>query len=133
MDENVHKTDIQAKVILAKCPYTYSKNDNLFGIRIQKFGTDWKRTWAFKIDVKRAHNEGYDKEHTSGTFEPTVEYPGCPYCKSFNLAQCVCGNTFCLKLESENIVSSLRLTCPWCGQTNEFSFAETLNLQGGGY
>ena len=123
---------IQAKVILAKCPYARSKSDNLFGMRIQKFGSDWKRTWAFKIDAERAHHEGYDRERTSGTFEPTAEYPGCPYCQSKNLATCSCGKPFCFK---ENSAHSRRihLTCPWCGLSGDYSNVETLDLQGGGF
>lgn len=124
---------IQAKVILAKCPYAYSKSDNLFGMRIQKFGLDWKRTWAFKIDAERAHNEGYDKERSHGTFDPTAEYPGCPYCKTINLAQCACGKSFCFKTEGESCSRMMRLTCPWCGHAGEYNAVETLDLQGGGF
>ena len=126
-------TKIPAKVILAKCPYAFSKSDNLFGMRIQKFGSIWKRTWAFKIDAERAHNEGYDKERTSSSFNPTPEYPGCPYCHSFNLAQCMCGKSFCFKEDEGSRSGTMRLTCPWCGQTGEYSATETLDLQGGGY
>lgn len=124
---------IQAKVILAKCPYAYSKSDNLFGMRIQRFGSEWKRTWAFRIDAERAHNEGYDKERTNSTFNPTSEYPGCPYCHSFNLAQCMCGKSFCFKTEGESRNGTMRLTCPWCGQTGEYHSTETLDLLGGGF
>ena len=124
---------IQAKVILAKCPYAYSKSDNLFGMRIQKFGSDWKRTWAFKIDAEKAHHEGYDRERTSGTFDPTAEYPGCPYCKTINLAQCACGKSFCFKTEVGTRSRTMRLTCPWCGHTGEYNAVETLDLRGGGF
>lgn len=132
-NKNISASKIQAKVILAKCPYAYSKTDNLFGMRIQKFGSDWKRTWAFKIDAELAHNEGYDKECTNGTFAPTAEYPGCPYCHSFNLAKCSCGKSFCFKAEDENRSKITKLTCPWCKQTGEYYSTEKLNLQGGGY
>ena len=124
---------IQAKVILAKCSSALSKSDNLFGMRIQKFGSDWKRTWAFKIDAERAHNEGYDKEKTNGTFEPTPEYPGCPYCHSSSLAQCSCGKSFCYKTESKIKSSVITLTCPWCGQTSTYQMVDRLDLQGGGF
>lgn len=122
---------IEAKVILARCPYAYSKSENLFGMRIQKIGGVWQRTWAFKIDSERASHEGYGKETASGAFNPTAEYPGCPYCRSVTLAQCACGKSFCYKQESGQ--RTLRLTCPWCGQTGEYHSAETIDLQGGGF
>ena len=124
---------IQAKVILAKCPYAYSNNDNLFGMRIQKFGSDWKRTWAFKITMEKAQHEGYDRERTSGTFDPSREYPGCPYCKSKGIAQCNCGRSFCFKTEERLRRGITKHTCPWCGQTGEYVTTETLDLQGGGF
>ena len=58
---------MRAKVILAKCPYARSKSENLFGMRVQNIGGDWKRTWAFKIDAERAHHEGYGKEQEHDT------------------------------------------------------------------
>ena len=124
---------MQAKVILAKCPYAYSKSENLYGMRVQKFGSDWKRTWAFKIDAEKAHHEGYDKERSHGSFDPTAEYPGCPYCRSLSLAQCSCGKTFCIKTEEGQRTRTMRRTCPWCGLTAEYTATETLDLQGGDY
>ena len=64
-------------ILASSCPYTTKKSENVFGMRIQKCGTDWTRTWAFKIDMEKAHNEGYDKEVTSGTYRPDAGYPGC--------------------------------------------------------
>ncbi|WP_288303566.1 hypothetical protein [uncultured Treponema sp.] len=86
MKEEIYPSSnkMQAKVILGRCPYAPSKSENLFGMRIQKMGSDWVRTWAFKIDSERAHNEGYDRETTQGSFVPASEYPGCPYCGSDN-------------------------------------------------
>lgn len=34
---------MQAKVILTKCPYARTKSENLFGMRMQNIGGDWKR------------------------------------------------------------------------------------------
>ena len=123
---------MRAKVILAKCPYARSKSENLFGMRVQNIGGDWKRTWAFKIDAERAHHEGYDKERANGTFSPTADYPGCPYCHTLSLAQCSCGKSFCMRTEGERQSNVLRLTCPWCGLTGEYHTTEVLDLQGGG-
>lgn len=121
---------MQAKVILGRCPYAPSKSDNLFGMRIQKMGSDWGRTWAFKIDSERAHNEGYDRETTQGSFVPASEYPGCPYCGSDNLALCTCGKIFCFK-KPEFQTKTIRLACPWCGQVGMYNAAETLQVKGG--
>lgn len=122
---------IEAKIILARCPCAYSRSENLFGMRIQKIGGIWRRTWAFKIDAERAGHEGYGKEMTGGSFTPTAEYPGCPYCRSANLAQCACGKLFCYKQESGQ--GTMRLTCPWCRQTGEYRSAEAIDVQGGGF
>lgn len=124
---------VQAKVILARCPYEMRKSENVFGMRIQKYGSDWKRTWAFKIDFEKAHHEGYDREITSGSFIPEANYPGCPYCGSMNLAQCSCGKSLCFKSERGFSQREMSLTCPWCGQTGTYKAAENLNLEGGGY
>ena len=134
MKEEIYPSSnkMQAKVILGRCPYASSKADNLFGMRIQKMGSDWVRTWAFKIDSERAHNEGYDKETTQGSFVPATEYPGCPYCGSVNLAQCSCGKTFCFK-KPEFQTRAIKLTCPWCGQVGMYNAAETLQVQGEGF
>lgn len=78
LEESHFPKKVTAKVILAKCAYIHSRTDNLFGIRVQKFGRDWMRTWAFKIDASRAHNEGYDKESVKGTFNATEGYNGWP-------------------------------------------------------
>lgn len=134
MKEEIYPSSnkMQAKVILGRCPYASSKAENLFGMRIQKMGSDWVRTWAFKIDSERAYNEGYDKETTHGSFVPAAEYPGCPYCGSDNLAQCSCGKTFCFK-KPEFQTKTIRLTCPWCGQVGVYNAAETLQVKGGGF
>ena len=116
---------IQAKVILAKCPNARSRSENLFGMRIQNIGGEWKRTWAFKIDAEKAGHEGYGKERMSGAFYATDEYPGCPYCREQVFCLCSCGRPFCGK-------ASGRHTCPWCGETADYSPSETLDLQGGG-
>ena len=123
---------MQAKIILGRCPYAPKKSENLYGMRIQKMGSDWVRTRAFKIDYERAPNEGYDRETTQGSFVPASEYPGCPYCGSDNFALCTCGKTFCFK-KPEFETKTIRLTCPWCGQVGMYNAAETLQVQGGGF
>ena len=124
---------IQARVILAKCPYAKGGGGNLFGMRIQKFGSEWKRTWAFKIDAAKARHEGYDTE-TASVSGDTEEYPGCPYCGTMGLVSCSCGGCFCDKTEvKKSNHKKYKVTCPWCGETNEVVFVDALNLRGGGY
>lgn len=125
----------ETNVILCKCVYTRSARDNLFGIRIEKIQGDWMRTWAFKIDEDKAHNEGFDKENISGTFDDTWEYPGCPYCGTLGFSQCDCGKMFCYdRLKDPPIGDSVDLTCPWCGETGTYYFGATnFDMKGGGY
>lgn len=125
---------VQAKVVLARCAYVRGKSDNLFGIRIQKFGGDWFRTWAFKIDEGMARREGYDKERISGSFGVTQEYPGCPYCKTLGFVQCgACGKISCLKENAEMRGGGVWAVCQWCGQGGVATQVKKLNLQGGGF
>ena len=66
---------MDAAVILAKC----YKTKKMYGMRSQKMNDgDWWRTWAFPIDEKRAHGEGYDTTIVQGNMYHTEEYPGCP-------------------------------------------------------
>ena len=121
-------TAVQAKVILAKCPYTTRKSENVFGMRIQKCGTDWTRTWAFKIDMEKAHNEGYDKEVTSGTYRPDAGYPGCPYCGNSSWWQCgSCGCIVCMDVNSQETY----VKCPRCGNGGYLESADEFTFNGG--
>ena len=84
---------MEAAVILAKCP----KKKKLYGIRVQKMSDgDWWRTWAFPVDEKRAHKEGYDTTKVQGSLYYTKEYKGCPYCEAKSFVQCSgCFKIFC--------------------------------------
>lgn len=127
-----YKNKIQAKVILAKCPYAKSEGGNLFGMRIQKFGSEWKRTWAFKIDATKARHEGYDAE-TASISGDTEEYPGCPYCGTTGFVRCACGKCFCDKTKIKKGMRKYKTTCPWCGETGEVILVDAVNVSGGGY
>ena len=96
----------EASVILVKC----SSGDRTFGIRIEKRGNDWVRTWAFKIDEAKAAREGFDKTRITGSFATDPKYPGCPYCgEKFGLLLCACGKIICW---NQNRKSE---KCHWCG------------------
>ena len=120
-----------ANVILARC----AEYQKLFGIRIEKQGEDWLRTWAFPIDEVRAKHEGFDKTEISGSLEVTPDYPGCPYCNGVFLLQCTCGKMICCKNkttgESEESYSVL---CEWCGNvTKDIEYTDKLSVNSGGY
>jgi hypothetical protein len=93
-------------------------------MRIEERNNDWVRTWAFKISENKAMNEGYESVKGSGSMQKTPEYPGCPYCGSFSIAQCSCGKLFCWSSRS-NAVS-----CPWCGQVGEYQAVKTIEFEG---
>lgn len=96
---------MEAAVILAKCP----KKKKLYGMRVQKMSDgDWWRTWAFPVEEKRAHKEGYDMTRVQGSLYYTKEYKGCPYCEAKSFVQCSgCSKIFCWNGEEQ-------MTCPWC-------------------
>ena len=115
---------MDAAVILAKC----YKTKKMYGMRSQKMNDgEWWRTWAFPIDEKRAHGEGYDTTIVQGNMYHTEEYPGCPYCGTKNFVQC----NKCRKLSCWN--GETRLTCLWCGNdmNNIATATEKFNLSGG--
>ncbi len=117
-----------ANVMLAKC----AAHEKLFGIRIEKRGTDWVRTWAFPIDESRAERERFDRTEISGSLEPADGYPGCPYCKSNFLVQCSCGKMICCEAPSGDKKFSVQ--CGWCGLvTEDIEYADEISVNSGDY
>ena len=119
---------LNAKVIMARC----SRTNKTFGVRIEQRGNDWRRTWAFPIDERKAKREGFDANTVTGSMDADDKYPGCPYCKSFGFVQCGCGKIGCM--------GGVRVhgdyadyTCPWCGNTGTLNNADSFNVSGGGY
>jgi len=118
---------MEATVVLAKC----SKKKQCFGMRVEKRGGQWIRTWAFPIDESVAKNEGFaaNKVSVGGADN---EFPGCPHCKDGGFTLCTCGKIGCsggLIKEGKNAI----YTCPWCGQTGEVEMKETIDVSSGGY
>lgn len=117
---------IKAKVVLSKCPKV-KENEGLFGIRIQKKKKDWIRTWAFKIDPRKASREGYDEETVTGSFQATDDYPGCPYCHTKSFVLCgYCDRLFCWNGKKE-------VTCPWCKSRAGVKDSDSFDVSGGGF
>jgi hypothetical protein len=118
---------MEANVLLCKCTRKHT-----FGIRVEKRGNDWIRTWAFKIDEERAQHEGFDKVNISGSFEAADEYPGCPYCGEKGIAHCSCGKLNCFSGMEDNANGSGTLTCNWCGVKGVYNNADSLEVKAGG-
>lgn len=112
----------QAHVIMCRC--TTRKP---YGVRVEKMGNDWFRTWAFEISEKVAKNEGYMDEKLEGSFTATSEYPGCPYCKTHAFVHCgACGKITCWHDEES-------FCCAWCGNSGEVVEAESFSIEGNNY
>ncbi|MDR2485468.1 MAG: hypothetical protein LBD55_08740 [Treponema sp.] len=116
---------MEATVILCKCTKQHT-----FGIRVEKRRHDWYRTWAFKIDEKRAKREGFDKELIKGSMEIDEEYPGCPYCGARGFFQCECGKFNCFKGNEQG--NKWDVTCNWCGKRLTVVSADSFEVKGGG-
>jgi hypothetical protein len=116
---------LNAKVIIAKC----SKTQKAFGIRIEQRGGDWARTWAFPVDERKAKREGFEANTISGSMKADDEYPGCPHCGGLGFSRCSCGNISC----GGGMLDNGEMTCPWCGETNVYEAADSLDVSGGGY
>ncbi len=134
-----------ASVILVKC----NRHNRTFGIRVEKRENDWVSTWAFPIDEEKAKREGFDRNTIKGSLQATPEYPGCPYCRGFDLVQCgACGKMSCCRgiVETERVPerkSSKKKTdkytgasfrCSWCGAViEEIETVESFSVKSGGY
>ena len=114
---------MEANVILAKC----GKNGRPFGMRVEKRGGDWVRTWAFKIDEAKAKNEGFDKTPIKGSLNAVAGYPGCPHCGAGSFVQCGCGKLCCWN-------GSPSAHCRWCGiKTENIAIGESFAVSSGGF
>ena len=119
---------LNAKVIMAKC----AKTRKAFGIRIEKRRGDWMRTWAFAMDERKAKREGYDANTVTGSMDAVDEYPGCPNCGAGGFAQCACEKIGC-DGGMADYGDYQEQTCPWCGETGQYSAADSFDVSGGGY
>jgi hypothetical protein len=118
---------MEANVLLCKCGKKHT-----FGIRVEKRGGDWVRTWAYKIDEERAKREGFDTVNISGSFNAAPEYPGCPYCGEKGFACCHCGKLNCQSGLKNNGGGIWTLTCNWCGAEDVYTFINKVDVSAGG-
>ena len=113
-----------AAVITPRCPYSAER---LYGIRIEKRGNTWGKTWSFSLKEEVAQREHFSSQIEIENFVDDQEYPGCPFCSSHELAQCGnCQKIYCYKDESQ-------VRCPWCGSESEVVFGQWERVSGGGY
>jgi hypothetical protein len=97
-------------------------------MRVEKRGSDWVRTWAFKIDEARAKHEGYDTVRINGSLDAAEGYPGCPYCGEAGFALCHCGKMNCSSGFDVNSRGESELTCNWCGATGTYSNSDNFDV-----
>jgi len=93
-----------ARILLSKC----CKHNKMFGIRVERAGNDWIRTWAFPISAASAKREGFDETMITGSLNASPEFPGCPHCGAKNLFKCACGQISCYDGQSRSVF------CYWC-------------------
>lgn len=108
---------MEAHVLVCKC-----NSGKIFGMRTEKRGKNWVRTWAFPLTEQSAKRENYESSGLKGNFECDAEYPGCPYCGSMAFYQCSCGKLVCWDGKSYQV------TCPWCKSKIQLAAAEQLNV-----
>jgi len=114
----------EAKIILSKC----CNHNKIFGIRIEKVGNDWVRTWAFQISEAQATREGFDKAKITGSLKASPDFPGCPYCGSRGLLLCACGRASCYDGKSWSPF------CYWCNtKVGNLSHSESFNVSAGAF
>lgn len=112
-----------ATVITPMC----QKSHQVYGIRIEKRGSAWYRTWAFKMKQGAAEREHFQATMDLTNMKADGAYPGCPHCKGFSLIHCEsCNKIYCYEGEKES-------TCPWCGSTGIVGDGGWGNIQAGGY
>lgn len=112
----------EAHIVLARCP---QYNRRLYGIRVEKQPDHWALTWAFPIDESKAKSEGYDETVLNGTFHPSPNYNGCPFCGTKTFLHCPrCSKITCYHGESY-------ATCAWCGLSGETKAQNNMSLKGG--
>ena len=111
---------MKACVIIAKC---YCNRE--YGIRIEKRGNDWVRTWAFPLSPEMKKNEHYTEDmNISGSLDSIEGYPGCPYCKTTGFFVCSCNHVNCWDGRPE-------AKCNWCGCDTHIKIEERFDVNAG--
>lgn len=112
----------KAFVTTAMC----SRSKQLFGITVDELCRgQYTFVWSFKLNEKRAQNEGFDKHSVKGGISFENDFPGCPYCGAKNFVFCgKCGSISCYHGEGTT-------TCLKCGYTSRVETTESFDIKGG--
>lgn len=103
------------------------RSRRVYGIRLEKRGSTWYKTWAFPMKQGAAEREHFQADMDLSGMETEDSYPGCPHCGSPALIQCDdCKRIYCYEGEQES-------TCPWCGSTGMVVSGGFDSVRGGGY
>jgi len=120
---------LNVTVVLSKC----SKLKKLFGMRVEEREKKWFRTWAFPIDESKAKHEGFAANKVSLS-ETDSSYPGCPHCKDGGFVRCgSCEKIGCAGGVTKKGENKASYTCPWCGNTGDLEYVDSVDASGGGY
>jgi len=123
--DNYSETQVsEAQIILSKC----CKHNKTFGVRVEKRGDDWVRTWTFRISEASAMREGFDRTKITGSLQTSSEFPGCPYCGAHGLFLCGCGKASCFDGQSSSVF------CHWCNtKADNLSYSASLDVNVGAF
>ena len=121
----ITKISKDAFAILAKC----SRTKKYFGISVDPIGrNEFSFVWAFPIDQRQAHNEGFDAQHVHGSISFDQNYNGCPHCGETGFFICgACGMLACYSGNQYKVV------CPHCNKTLSLTESSDFDLSGGSY
>ena len=121
----ITKISKKAFAIMAIC----SKTKKYFGITVDPKGrNDYSFIWAFPLDKRSAHKEGFDGHHVNGSISFDENYNGCPHCGEKNFFICgSCGTLACYSGRSN------RVRCPHCNQELLLEESSNFDLSGGSY
>jgi len=92
---------LKSLIVSAKC----SKTTHSFCIRFQNRENNYLADWAYVLKGENAHEDVNEK--TSGNFNLSPDYPGCPHCRANSFFRCGCGELCCWSGASQE-------TCPTC-------------------
>ena len=112
--------DMKAVVAIGKC----TREQKVYGIRLEQSGKNWMYTWAFPINERAAAREGFDKTKIEGTLVKGEEFPDCPHCKAQSFF--VCDN--CRKINCWNGTDKA-VQCAWCSNKGEIQDGEVDNVE----
>jgi hypothetical protein len=104
-----------SKLLKCRCSTGYKD----FIIRLDKKAGEkvWRIAYGFPMKPGMENESFASAEREKLMIETCTEYNGCPYCGNTVNCFCSCGGIFCADGDGTGT-----LTCPVCGETNEFAY-----------